>query len=56
MHELSGDLLQQFCSVLFNKLDRGEPWDDYYELNTMLQVHYKFSDPQNKHIGKQNLT
>lgn len=33
----SGDLLQQFCSVLFNKLDRGEPWDDYYELNTMLQ-------------------
>ncbi|XP_057863216.2 uncharacterized protein LOC131071418 [Cryptomeria japonica] len=33
----SGDLLQQFCTVLFNKLDRGEPWDDLYELNTMLQ-------------------
>eukprot|EP01018_Ginkgo_biloba_P002537 Gb_02392 [translate_table: standard] len=33
----SGDLLQQFSAVLFNKLDRGEPWDDYYELNTMLQ-------------------
>ncbi|MCO5582810.1 hypothetical protein L7F22_036710 [Adiantum nelumboides] len=33
----SGDLLQQFSSVLFNKLDRGEPWDDFYELNTMLQ-------------------
>ncbi|KAG0618391.1 hypothetical protein M758_4G060000 [Ceratodon purpureus] len=33
----SGDLLQQFASVLFNKLDRGESWDDYYELNTMLQ-------------------
>eukprot|EP00252_Welwitschia_mirabilis_P025062 TRINITY_DN7691_c0_g1_i2.p1 TRINITY_DN7691_c0_g1~~TRINITY_DN7691_c0_g1_i2.p1 ORF type:complete len:334 (-),score=42.62 TRINITY_DN7691_c0_g1_i2:490-1491(-) len=33
----SGDLLQQFCDMLFNKLDRGEPWDDYYELNTMLQ-------------------
>lgn len=33
----SGDLLQQFSLVLFNKLDRGEPWDDYYELNTMLQ-------------------
>ncbi|CAM6098848.1 unnamed protein product [Calypogeia fissa] len=33
----SGDLLQQFASVLFNKLDRGEPWDDFYELNTMLQ-------------------
>ncbi|XP_024519215.1 gamma-tubulin complex component 5-like [Selaginella moellendorffii] len=33
----SGDLLQQFSFVLFNKLDRGEPWDDFYELNTMLQ-------------------
>lgn len=35
-----GDLLQQFASVLFNKLDRGESWDDYYELNTMLQVRW----------------
>ncbi|KAJ7557444.1 hypothetical protein O6H91_05G127000 [Diphasiastrum complanatum] len=33
----SGDLLQQFTAVLFNKLDRGEPWDDFYELNTLLQ-------------------
>ncbi|XP_031495404.1 uncharacterized protein LOC116260984 isoform X2 [Nymphaea colorata] len=33
----SGDLLQQFSTVLFDKLDEGEPWDDYFELNTMLQ-------------------
>ncbi|KAF3792886.1 Gamma-tubulin complex component 5 [Nymphaea thermarum] len=34
---LLGDLLQQFLTVLFDKLDEGEPWDDYFELNTMLQ-------------------
>ncbi|CAN6482311.1 unnamed protein product [Victoria cruziana] len=33
----SGDLLQQFSTILFDKLDEGEPWDDYFELNTMLQ-------------------
>lgn len=35
---LSGDLLQQFLIVTFNKLDRGDIWDDEFELNTMLQV------------------
>ncbi|KAJ8512774.1 hypothetical protein OPV22_003208 [Ensete ventricosum] len=33
----SGDLLQQFLIVTFNKLDRGDIWDDEFELNTMLQ-------------------
>ncbi|KAK9165274.1 hypothetical protein Scep_000465 [Stephania cephalantha] len=33
----SGDLLQQFLTVLFNKLDKGESWDDEFELNTVLQ-------------------
>ncbi|KAL5725403.1 hypothetical protein ACHQM5_008550 [Ranunculus cassubicifolius] len=33
----SGDLLQHFLSVLFNKLDKGESWDDEFELNTVLQ-------------------
>lgn len=34
----SGDLLQQFMIVIFNKLDKGDSWDDDFELNTILQV------------------
>lgn len=34
----SGDVLHQFTAALFTKLERKEPWDDFYELNTMLQV------------------
>ncbi|KAL0360788.1 UNVERIFIED_CONTAM: hypothetical protein Sradi_3763300 [Sesamum radiatum] len=34
----SGDLLQHFLSVIFNKLDKGESLDDDFELNTILQV------------------
>ncbi|KAF6143521.1 hypothetical protein GIB67_029690 [Kingdonia uniflora] len=34
----SGDLLQQFLSVVYDKLDKGESWDDDFELNTILQV------------------
>ncbi|KAL4590979.1 hypothetical protein LXL04_003927 [Taraxacum kok-saghyz] len=33
----SGDLLQHFLTVVFNKLDKGESWDDDFELNTVLQ-------------------
>ncbi|KAI3995192.1 hypothetical protein MKX01_031994 [Papaver californicum] len=33
----SGDLLQQFLIVLFDKLDKGEYWDDEFELNGVLQ-------------------
>lgn len=33
----SGDLLQHFSTVIFNKLDKGETWDDDFELNTILQ-------------------
>ncbi|KZV24413.1 gamma-tubulin complex component 5-like, partial [Dorcoceras hygrometricum] len=33
----SGDLLQHFLSVIFNKLDTGESLDDDFELNTILQ-------------------
>lgn len=33
----SGDLLQHFLTVIFNKLDKGESWDDDFELNTVLQ-------------------
>lgn len=33
----SGDLLQHFLTVIFNKLDRGESWDDDFELNMILQ-------------------
>ncbi|KAL5844957.1 hypothetical protein ACOSQ4_010915 [Xanthoceras sorbifolium] len=33
----SGDLLQHFLTVIFNKLDKGETWDDDFELNTILQ-------------------
>ncbi|BBG94974.1 Spc97 / Spc98 family of spindle pole body component, partial [Prunus dulcis] len=33
----SGDLLQHFLTVIFNKLDKGETWHDDFELNTILQ-------------------
>ncbi|KAB1220394.1 Gamma-tubulin complex component 5 [Morella rubra] len=33
----SGDLLQHFFTVIFSKLDKGEMWDDDFELNTILQ-------------------
>ncbi|CAI0471837.1 unnamed protein product [Linum tenue] len=33
----SGDLLQHFSTILFSKLDKGETWDDDFELNTILQ-------------------
>lgn len=33
----SGDLLQHFLTVVFKKLDKGESWDDDFELNTVLQ-------------------
>ncbi|GAV69020.1 Spc97_Spc98 domain-containing protein [Cephalotus follicularis] len=33
----SGDLLQHFLTVIFSKLDKGESWDDDFELNTILQ-------------------
>ncbi|CAI9116605.1 OLC1v1017798C1 [Oldenlandia corymbosa var. corymbosa] len=33
----SGDLLQHFLLVVFNKLDKGEALDDDFELNTILQ-------------------
>ncbi|CAA3033381.1 Hypothetical predicted protein [Olea europaea subsp. europaea] len=33
----SGDLLQHFLTVIFAKLDKGEPLDDDFELNTILQ-------------------
>ncbi|CAK9165066.1 unnamed protein product [Ilex paraguariensis] len=33
----SGDLLQHFLTVVFNKLDKGESWDDDFELNMILQ-------------------
>ncbi|KAK2992321.1 hypothetical protein RJ640_020314, partial [Escallonia rubra] len=33
----SGDLLQHFLTVIFSKLDKGESWDDDFELNTVLQ-------------------
>ncbi|KAK4746251.1 hypothetical protein SAY87_012563 [Trapa incisa] len=33
----SGDLLQHFLVVIFNKLNRGETWDDDFDLNTILQ-------------------
>ncbi|KAI8523282.1 hypothetical protein RHMOL_Rhmol13G0061200 [Rhododendron molle] len=34
----SGDLLQHFLTVIFDKLDKGESWDDDFELNMLLQV------------------
>lgn len=33
----SGDLLQHFLTVIFNRLDKGESWDDDFELNLILQ-------------------
>ncbi|KAI5404397.1 hypothetical protein KIW84_051527 [Lathyrus oleraceus] len=33
----SGDLLQHFSTVIFDKLDKRETWDDDFELNTILQ-------------------
>ncbi|KAL6847272.1 hypothetical protein ACP4OV_023125 [Aristida adscensionis] len=33
----SGDMLQQFLITIFDKLDRGSPWDDDFELNNLLQ-------------------
>jgi gamma-tubulin complex component 5 len=33
----SGDMMQHFLTVIFNKLDKGESWDDDFELNTVLQ-------------------
>ncbi|XP_045823058.1 gamma-tubulin complex component 5 [Trifolium pratense] len=33
----SGDLLQHFSTVIFDKLDKGETLDDDFELNTILQ-------------------
>uniref|UniRef100_A0A7N0V8N9 Gamma-tubulin complex component n=1 Tax=Kalanchoe fedtschenkoi TaxID=63787 RepID=A0A7N0V8N9_KALFE len=33
----AGDLLQHFLTVIFNGLDKGEEWDDDFELNTILQ-------------------
>lgn len=33
-----GDLLQHFLTVIFSKLDKGETWDDDFQLNTILQV------------------
>ncbi|KAL6995576.1 hypothetical protein U1Q18_005711 [Sarracenia purpurea var. burkii] len=33
----SGDLLQHFLTVIFDKLDKGESWDDEFELNMILQ-------------------
>nr|CAD1841758.1 unnamed protein product [Ananas comosus var. bracteatus] len=35
--ELLSDLLQQFWTVIFNRLDKGDSWDDDFELNTILQ-------------------
>ena len=36
--EFSGDMLQQFLITIFDKLDKGNSWDDDFELNTLLQV------------------
>ncbi|KAK8946948.1 hypothetical protein KSP39_PZI006904 [Platanthera zijinensis] len=33
----SGDLLQGFLNVIFDKIVKGESWDDEFELNTTLQ-------------------
>ncbi|KAL8172082.1 LOW QUALITY PROTEIN: hypothetical protein V2J09_023886 [Rumex salicifolius] len=33
----SGDLLHHFLTVIFSRLDRGESWDDEFELNMILQ-------------------
>ncbi|KAK4348784.1 hypothetical protein RND71_031539 [Anisodus tanguticus] len=39
----SGDLLQHFLTVVFNKLDKGESLDDDLELNTTLQESIRYS-------------
>ncbi|XP_060199507.1 uncharacterized protein LOC132627910 isoform X1 [Lycium barbarum] len=39
----SGDLLQHFLTVVFNKLDKGENLDDDFELNTTLQESIRYS-------------
>ncbi|KAL6623488.1 hypothetical protein ACP70R_033367 [Stipagrostis hirtigluma subsp. patula] len=33
----SGDMLQHFLITIFDKLDRGNSWDDDFELNNLLQ-------------------
>ncbi|XP_056693277.1 uncharacterized protein [Spinacia oleracea] len=33
----SGDLLQHFLLMIFKKMDKGESWDDDFELNMVLQ-------------------
>ncbi|KAJ8431151.1 hypothetical protein Cgig2_026748 [Carnegiea gigantea] len=33
----SADLLQHFLTVTFGRLDKGESWDDDFELNSILQ-------------------
>ncbi|KAL2904145.1 Gamma-tubulin complex component 5, partial [Bienertia sinuspersici] len=39
----SGDLFQHFLIVIFNKVDKGESWDDDFELNIILQEPIKNS-------------
>ncbi|KAM3272206.1 hypothetical protein ACQJBY_042419 [Aegilops geniculata] len=39
----SGDMLQQFLITIFDKLDKGNPWDDDFELNTLLQESIRYS-------------
>ncbi|CAN1235026.1 Gamma-tubulin complex component 5 (Fragment) [Linum perenne] len=39
----SGDLLQHFSTIIFDKLDKGETWDDEFELNTILQESFRNS-------------
>ena len=36
--KFSGDLLQHFLAVIFNKLGKGELTNDDFELNIILQV------------------
>jgi hypothetical protein len=36
--EPSGDMLQQFLINFFDKLDRGNSWDDDFGFNNLLQV------------------
>ncbi|KAI5002069.1 hypothetical protein ZWY2020_026719 [Hordeum vulgare] len=39
----SGDMLQQFLITIFDKLDKGNSWDDDFELNTLLQESIRYS-------------
>ena len=41
--EFSGDMLQQFLITIFDKLDKGNSWDDDFELNTLLQESIRYS-------------